>query len=98
VCSVAAVITSGIDHVVKDARIVLGAVAGTPYRALRAEDFLRGKVLSAQVAEAAARAAVSEAVPLSKNAYKVDIARALVKRAVVEAGAEPSSIFEGELT
>lgn len=84
ICSVAAVINSGSDNVVKDARIVLGAVAGTPYRALRAEELLRGAVVTENIAEAAAKAAISEAVPLSKNAYKIDIARALVKRAIVD--------------
>ena len=82
VVSVAAVIT--IDNgKVSDARIVLGAVAPVPYRATEAEDALKGKAVSESVAETAADAAVKDAVPLSNNKYKVQIARTLVKRAVL---------------
>ncbi len=83
ISSVAAVITME-SGVVSNARIVLGGVAPTPYRALGAEEVLRGEVVTEGVAEASARAAVSEAVPLSMNAYKVPIAKALVKRAIAE--------------
>ncbi len=69
--------------VCRDARIVLGAVAPTPIRALAAEAVIRGKNIDASVAEAAAEAAVADASPLAMNAYKVEIAKALVKRAVL---------------
>ncbi len=79
--SVAAVITTE-DRVVSNARIVLGGVAPTPYRALGAEDVVIGKVITESVVENSAKAAVSEAVPLSMNAYRVPITEALVKRAI----------------
>jgi xanthine dehydrogenase YagS FAD-binding subunit len=82
VVSVAAAITTRLGKV-SDARIVLGAVAPVPYRAIEAEDALKGKAISESVAEAAAAAAVKDAVPLSNNKYKVQIARTLVKRAVL---------------
>ena len=71
------------EGVCKDARIVLGAVAATPYRARAAEDVIRGRPLDTAAAGAAAEAAVSDAKPLSKNAYKIEIAKTLVKRAIL---------------
>lgn len=81
ISSAAAAITLK-SGVVADARIVLGSVAPTPYRALRAEEILKGGVLTENLAAAAAEAAVKDARPLSKNAYKVPITEALVKRAI----------------
>ena len=68
--------------VCKDARIILGAVAPKPIRAIEAEEFLRGKELSEEIVAEAARLALVGAKPLSKNAYKVEIAKTLVKRVV----------------
>jgi len=82
IVSVAAVITTEAGKV-SDARIVLGAVAPVPYRATGAEDALKGKAVGESVAETVAAAAVKDAVPLSDNKYKVQIARILVKRAVL---------------
>ena len=45
-----------------------------------------GKPLNAETAAAAAEAAVKSAKPLSGNAYKIQIARTAVKRAVLQAG------------
>ncbi len=77
-----AVIDNG---VCRDARIALGAVAPGPLRATRAEETIRGKTVEIATAEAAATAAVKGAKPLSMNAYKVEIAKALVKRALLSA-------------
>jgi len=68
--------------VVASARVVLGHVAPTPWRATAAEKALAGKGLSAAVIEKAAEAAVAGATPLSRNAYKVQLARAAVRRAL----------------
>jgi len=65
-----------------DARIFLGAVAPTPHRAVEAEDAIRGKALDTETVEKAAQAAVDRAKPLSKNAYKVEIAKTLIQRAL----------------
>jgi xanthine dehydrogenase YagS FAD-binding subunit len=80
--SVAAAITIKRGKV-SDARIVMGAVAPVPYRAIGAEDVLKGNVIDEQAAEAAAADAVKDALPLSCNKYKIQIARALVKRAIL---------------
>jgi xanthine dehydrogenase YagS FAD-binding subunit len=80
--SVAAAITIELGKV-SGARIVLGAVAPIPYRAVSAENALKGKVIDNAIAETAAAAAVKYAVPLSCNKYKIEITRALVKRAIL---------------
>ncbi|MFC1894053.1 FAD binding domain-containing protein [Chloroflexota bacterium] len=82
ISSVAAAITIE-SGVVSDARIALGGVAPIPYRALRAEEVLKGEMITESVAETSAKVAVSNAVPLSLNSHKVTITKALVKRAVV---------------
>lgn len=79
--SVASLITVE-KGVCTDIRIVLGAVAPTPVRAFKAEEFLKGKELSEETATEAASLALAGAKPLAKNAYKVEIAKTLVKRAV----------------
>ncbi len=83
VSSVAAAITTS-DGVVSNARIFLGAVAPTPYRAFRAEEIIKDKVMTESLAEKAAKAAVSEAVPLSKNAYKIALTEWLVSRVILD--------------
>lgn len=82
ISSVAALITEE-RGIISDARIVLGGVAPTPYRAFRAERVLRGKTISKSLAETSAKAAMEEAIPLSMNAHKIPITQALVKRAIV---------------
>jgi xanthine dehydrogenase YagS FAD-binding subunit len=82
VVSLAALITIE-DGICTDATIVLGAVAPTPLKASRAEAAIKGKVVDAATAEAAAKAAVAEAVPLTMNAYKIEIAKTLIKRAIL---------------
>jgi xanthine dehydrogenase YagS FAD-binding subunit len=69
----------------KSARVVLGHVAPVPWPAPEAEAVLVGKTISEAVADEAGNAAVSKAAPLSKNAYKVQLARVAVKRAILRA-------------
>jgi xanthine dehydrogenase YagS FAD-binding subunit len=70
---------------VKAARIVLGAVAPVPWRTPAAERVLVGKPVTEAVAVAAAAAAVAGAKALSGNAYKIQIAKTAVKRAILKA-------------
>lgn len=71
---------------VREARVVLGAVAPIPWRSREAEQALSAGVLTRPRAVAAAEAALKQARPLPHNAYKVAIARALVRRTVLRAG------------
>jgi xanthine dehydrogenase YagS FAD-binding subunit len=81
----ASVVLKMSGNTVSSARVVLGAVAPTPWAAVKAEKLLARKVLTAAVAEQAAEAAVDGATPLSQNAYKAQLARVAVKRALLQA-------------
>jgi xanthine dehydrogenase YagS FAD-binding subunit len=82
IVSVATVMTLE-DKVCTNARIVLGAVGPGPICAEAAEKVLIGQTINADMAAQAAEAALANAKPLSKNAYKVGIAKTLVKRAIL---------------
>jgi len=64
-------------------RIALNAVAPKPYRATKAEAAAAGKAINEANAEAAGIAAVEDAKPFSATKYKVQIAKTLVKRALL---------------
>jgi xanthine dehydrogenase YagS FAD-binding subunit len=81
----AAVVLNLDGDTVRSARVVLGHVAPVPWPAPEAEEALVGKTLTEDVAMEAGKAAVSKATPLSKNAYKVQLARVAVKRALLRA-------------
>jgi xanthine dehydrogenase YagS FAD-binding subunit len=83
IVSVASVITVA-GGLCTDARIALGAVAPGPVRASEAEKMLVGRPLDEKAAAAAGEAALAGAKPLSMNAYKIEIAKTLVKRAILE--------------
>ena len=68
---------------VRGARIVIGSVAPIPWRAAGAEKVLAGKAMTEQVAMEAADAAVQGAKAMSQNAYKIQVARTAVKRAIM---------------
>ncbi len=71
---------------VKSARVVLGHVAPIPWVSDEAAAALVGKTITPDTAMAAANAAVAKAKPLSMNKYKITLAKAAVKRAVLNAG------------
>jgi xanthine dehydrogenase YagS FAD-binding subunit len=62
------------------ARIVLGGVAPIPLDRPRVSGLLEGQRLTAELIREAADMAVEDARPLPKNAYKVPLTRALVRR------------------
>jgi xanthine dehydrogenase YagS FAD-binding subunit len=68
-----------------NARICLNAVYNKPYRALKAEEVIRGKAIDEGNADAAGAAAVASAraLPGDRNKWKIPIARAMVKRAIL---------------
>jgi CO/xanthine dehydrogenase FAD-binding subunit len=83
IVSVASMITEA-EGVCSDARITLGGVAPAPVRAIAAEDAIKGRPINEDIAIEAAKAALGEAWPLTMNNYKIEIARTLVKRAILE--------------
>jgi NADPH-dependent glutamate synthase beta subunit-like oxidoreductase/CO/xanthine dehydrogenase FAD-binding subunit len=83
IVSVASIIT--IDGgVCRDARIALGAVAPAPIRATMVEQAIKGKAINAATAESASKAAITGVIPLAMNAYKIEIIKTLVKRAILD--------------
>ena len=67
------------------ARIVLGAVAPVPLRMQDIEVFLKGRKLDKKSAATAAKMAVGQTLPLTKNKYKAQVTKALVERAFLNA-------------
>jgi xanthine dehydrogenase YagS FAD-binding subunit len=70
---------------ISDARVVMGAVAPVPWRTVEAENVLKGGAFDESLARAAAEAALKNAQPMSDNAYKVVIAKVIVRRAIMAA-------------
>lgn len=68
---------------VSEVSIVLGHVAPIPWYSLDAVNALVGRPVNEETARAAGDAAVAAATPLSENAYKVQLARAAVQRAIL---------------
>jgi xanthine dehydrogenase YagS FAD-binding subunit len=64
------------DRIV-DGRLVLGGVAPMPWRAIEAEEVLRGQTVSAEKLKGAGEAAVAGARPLRHNEYKVQLVKGL---------------------
>jgi xanthine dehydrogenase YagS FAD-binding subunit len=67
------------------ARICLNAVYNKPYRAVKAEEVVKGKKIDEATADAAGAAAVesAKALPGDKNKWKIQIARTMVKRSIL---------------
>lgn len=68
------------EGIIKDARITLGAVAPVPLRATKAEQYLIGKKIDEEVAIKAAELALEGAIPLKNNAYKINMAKTMIRR------------------
>jgi len=88
---VAAVLRMGKDQRIEDARLVLSGVAPIPWRAADAEQQLVGAAAGAELFAHAADVALAEASPLEHNAYKLPLARALIRRALAACAAETSA-------
>src|SRR5262252_8003638 len=72
---------------IADARLALGGVAMKPWRAREAEQILIGAPAAASLLRRAAETALAEAKPSGDNAYKVELARRVVARALTLAAA-----------
>jgi xanthine dehydrogenase YagS FAD-binding subunit len=77
------------DGVVQEARVALGGVGTVPWRCWDAEDVLRGSRADTEVFASAAEAALHGARPLPGTAFKVELAkRTLVRALETVAGAQ----------
>jgi xanthine dehydrogenase YagS FAD-binding subunit len=79
--SVAVVVAPG------EIRIALGGVAHAPWRATRAEEALNGGPITEERLIRAADTELEQAQPLRENAYKVELARNLIVRTILELSA-----------
>ena len=93
IVSVAVVVVTDIGKkVFEDGKIVLGAVGPTPIRALRAEEYLRGKRIEEEVIVKVGELASRDARPRTAAEYKTEVVGVLTRRAMREA---LQRIFEG---
>lgn len=70
---------------VRQARVVLGGVAHKPWRSREAESALSGQPASEESFRRAAEAALRDAKPLAHNAYKVELGKRAIVRALMRA-------------
>jgi xanthine dehydrogenase YagS FAD-binding subunit len=78
----------------KDVRIVVGSAAPVPFRAKAAETLVEGKRIDAALAARAAQAALEGATPLGKNAYKLPMVAAVVRRTLLASAGLPDGTEE----
>lgn len=89
---------------ISEARLALGGVAAKPWRSRDAEDVLVGASPDEDTFRKAAEAALADAKPSGGNAYKIELARRVVARALVLAAsgtpermpAMPASVFASD--
>ena len=94
------------DGMIAEARIALGGVALKPWRARAAEAVLAGARPDQAAFRRAAEAALADAKPSGDNAFKIELARRIVARALALAAsgtptrmpALPASPFSGAAT
>jgi xanthine dehydrogenase YagS FAD-binding subunit len=80
----AAIVLEMEKDICRSARIVLGGVAPIPWRVPDAERVLAGQRITPELAAKAGEIAIAEAKPLAKNAYKVPLTKAVVRRTVLQ--------------
>ena len=83
------------DHICRDVKIALSSVAPIATRVRGAEGILRGKRLTPELIEEAARMAASEAQPRSRAEYRRRMVRVLVGDAVNELWLQSTGVDAG---
>lgn len=78
----AAVVAQMQGQRVQRLRVALGGIGTRPWRSLEAEQVLEGREANAQNFRAAAEAALQDARPLQDNAFKVELAKRTLVRAL----------------
>lgn len=85
----AAVVLTLADDLCNDIKIGLGSVAPTALRARKAEEFLKGKKITEELADVAAQAAVDESRPIDDirgyAEYRAKTVLAITKQAIMQA-------------
>lgn len=94
---VAAFVSLDDNKVCTDVKIALGATAPTPIRAIAAEEFMRGKVLTEVLAAEAGKIAGTECRPRSNSIrasveYRRRMVEVLTKRALLTLGTDLKSV------
>ena len=82
IVAVDTIVESG-GGVVRHASVVMGGVAPIPWRAQKAEEFLRGKRLDEATAKQAGEIALEGAKPLKDNVYKIKLAQDLIQQGLL---------------
>ena len=72
---------------IRSARVALGGVAAKPWRARAAEETLAGATADEKAFRRAAEAALADATPSGDNAFKIELAKRIVVRALALAAA-----------
>jgi xanthine dehydrogenase YagS FAD-binding subunit len=85
--SAAAIALNMQDGVISDARVALGGVATIPWRSREAEALLKGQKLDQALAQRAAEAAFADAKTKKHNAFKIELGKRVVARALHQAAA-----------
>jgi xanthine dehydrogenase YagS FAD-binding subunit len=80
-CAAAAEVADG---KLKSPRVVLGGISPVPHQVGAANSFLDGKTLDDATASKAADMILAGATPLEHNGYKVPMAHALIRRALLK--------------
>ena len=80
----AAVVLTMDGDICQRARIVLGGVAPIPWAVPVASQLLEGHRLTPALASRVAEAALSDAQPLSHNAYKVPLTQGVIERTLLD--------------
>jgi xanthine dehydrogenase YagS FAD-binding subunit len=80
-CAAAAKVDGG---KLSQVRVVLGAVSNVPYEVAAANQLLEGKVLDDDLANKAADVILEKAHAHSDNGYKIPLARALIRRTLMQ--------------
>lgn len=80
-CAAAARVDAG---KLSQARVMLGAVSNIPHQVKEANDFLEGKTCDEATANQAADLLLANAHAHSENGYKIPIARALIRRTLLQ--------------
>ena len=81
----AAVVVTVKGGKIERARVALGGVGTKPWRSMEAEHALEGHAADAAVFRRAAEAALKDAQPASENAFKVELAKRCIVRALTTA-------------